>query len=62
MRHLINGCAINLRGLTDDELANIVISTLDRQERVAEELESLRGEQIRRSDNVHQLRLTFDVA
>lgn len=60
MKHIINGCPINLRTLSEEELATIVTGTLQRIERVQEELESLRGEQIRRSDNVHQLQFVYE--
>ena len=52
MRHRINGCPINLRGLTDAELSALDESTVARQERVQEELDSIRGEAVRRSTNV----------
>lgn len=60
VKHIINGCPVNLRTLTEEELANITATTLQRIERAQEELESLRGEQIRRSDNVHQLRFEYE--
>lgn len=52
MKHIINGCGVNLRTLSDGELAALVGSTQARIERANEELDSLRGEQIRRCDNV----------
>lgn len=52
MKHRINGCLINLRGLTDAELSALDRSTAERLERVQEELDSVRGEQVRRSNNV----------
>lgn len=52
MKHRINGCPINLRGLTDAELSNLDRSTAERLERVQEELDSVRGEAVRRSTNV----------
>lgn len=60
MRHRINGCLINLRGLSDDELDNLARSTAERLEQVQEELDSVRGEVARRSSNVHQLVLQWD--
>lgn len=62
MKHIINNCPVNLRTLSDEELATIVQATLQRIERVQEELESLRGEQIRRADNVHQLQFDLNPA
>lgn len=59
MRHRINGCPINLRGLSDAELAALDQSTVERLEQVQEELDSLRGEAVRRS-NVVQLPLRWD--
>jgi len=52
MRHRINGCPINLRGLSDAELSALDRSTAERLEQVQEELDSVRGEQVRRSNNV----------
>lgn len=60
MRHIINGCPLNLRGLTDEELGNLVVMTNERLARVQDELESVVGEQIRRSDNVHQLHFQYE--
>lgn len=55
MKHIINGCPVNLRTLTEEELANIRSSTQARIERAQEELESIIGEQVRRADNVIEL-------
>lgn len=52
MKHRINGCPIDLRRLTDAELSALDRSTAERLERVQEELDSVRGEQVRRSTNV----------
>ena len=52
MRHIINGCRVNLRDLNPAELADLVVSTEARLERVNEELDSLKGEQLRRGSNV----------
>lgn len=60
MKHIINGCPINLRGLTESELNNLVTMTRERQERLQEELESVLGEHIRRSHNVHQLHFEYE--
>lgn len=56
MKHRINGCPINLRGLSDAELATLIETTEGRLEQVQEELDSVRGELVRRTPNVHQLR------
>lgn len=55
MKHIINGCPVNLRTLTEEELANITVSTQARIERAQEEMESIVGEQIRRASNVIKL-------
>lgn len=60
MKHIINGCPVHLRSLSEVELANIVASTQERLERCQEELESLVGEVIRRSPNVHQLHFEYE--
>lgn len=60
MKHIINGCPINLRGLSEQELANLVTVTRERLDRVQEDLDSVMGERIRRCDNVHQLRLEYE--
>lgn len=60
MKHIINGCPINLRTLTTEELNNLVTMTRQRQEQLQEELESVLGEHIRRSDNVHQLHFEYE--
>jgi hypothetical protein len=52
MRHLINGCRVNLRDLNPAEIADLIVSTEARLERVNEELDSLKGEQLRRNSNV----------
>lgn len=52
MKHIINGCPINLRQLSDQELKNLMDSTADRLARVREELDSLGGEAVRRSPDV----------
>jgi hypothetical protein len=60
MKHIINGCPINLRGLSAQELDSLVISTNLRLARVQEELESVMGEVVRRCDNVHQLHFEYE--
>lgn len=59
MKHIINGCPVNLRGLSAQELNNLVAMTQQRLERVQEELDSVVGERLRRSD-VHQLRIEYE--
>lgn len=60
MKHIINGCPVHLRGLSDEELENLQNMTADRMARCQEELDSLVGERIRRSDNVHQLHFEYE--
>lgn len=52
MRHIINGCPIHLRGLSAQELDNLVASTQARLAQVQEELDSVVGEKIRRDPAV----------
>ena len=59
MKHIINGCGVNLRTLTEAELSTLIEGTEARAERVQEELDSLRGEQVRRSHPT-QLQLQYD--
>jgi len=47
-RHIINGCSVNIRQLTDRELASIVKNNQMRLAVINDELETLIGEQIRR--------------
>ncbi len=61
MKHIINGCGVNLRTLSDGELDTLIGGTNDRIERANEELDSLRGEQIRRCHNVIPLFPLSDV-
>lgn len=60
MKHRINGCPINLRTLTDGELQQLIDTTTERLAQVSEELESVVGEYVRRSDNVHQLHFQYE--
>ncbi len=48
MKHIINGCPVNLRTLSEEELNNLVRMTQERLDRVQEELDSVRGERVRR--------------
>ena len=61
MKHRINGCLINLRTLTDAELENLADRVADRIADSQEQLDSLRGEQVRRSSNVIPLFGAADV-
>lgn len=60
MKHIINGCPIHLRSLTDEELGNLINGTAERIARAQEELESLVGERVRRTPNVHSLRPQYE--
>jgi len=51
MRHIINGCSINLRQLTDRELDSLIVNNQKRADLLADESESLIGERIRRQPN-----------
>jgi hypothetical protein len=59
MKHRINGCPIDLRSLSTQELDNLVAMTRERAERVQEELESVEGERLRRQ-HVYQLRFEYE--
>lgn len=60
MKHRINGCSIDLRALTQDELTALILATQARLAQVQEELDSVIGEHIRRSPDVHQLHLEYE--
>lgn len=60
MKHRINGCPINLRSLSTQELENLVVSTRERLAEVQGELQLVTQEHIRRSDNVYQLRFEYE--
>lgn len=60
MKHRINGCSIDLRGLSAQELDNLIASTTQRLNQVQEELDSVVGELVRRTPNVHQLRPAYE--
>lgn len=60
MKHIINGCSINLRSLSSQELENLIGHVQARLAQTQEELDSVMGEHIRRSDNVHQLRFEYE--
>ena len=49
MRHIINGCSVDLRSMTVRELREAVKNHQMRIDLANDELESLVGEQIRRS-------------
>jgi len=48
MRHIVNGCSINLRLLSDRELAQLRRNHELRLALINDELDSLVGEQVRR--------------
>lgn len=52
VKHIINGCPVHLRSLTDEELGVLINGTADRLARVNEELESLCGEKLRRQAGI----------
>ena len=60
MHFRVNGCLINLRGLADDELDSLIAQTEARVMDVGEELESLRGEAIRRRSRIPNQSVSLD--
>lgn len=60
LKHIINGCPVYLRGLSAQELDNLIIATELRIAAAEDDKEKLMGELIRRTDNVHQLRLEYE--
>lgn len=55
MRMRINGCLVNLRALSGEQLDRLVQDNQSRKDRAREEYESLRGEQIRREYEAGQV-------
>jgi len=47
-RNIINGCSVNVRQLTDRELKQLITNNQMRMAVLDDEIEILRGEQIRR--------------
>lgn len=60
MRHIINGCPINLRTLSEADIQRLINQGADRLDRLQDEMDSLHGELIRRNNNVIPLRPEFD--
>lgn len=52
MKHIINGCPINLRSLSEADIKRLIDEGADRLDRLQEEMDSLHGELVRRADNV----------
>lgn len=52
MKHIINGCPINLRTLSEADIARLIDEGADRLDRLQDEMDSLHGELIRRGSNV----------
>ena len=48
MLHIVNGCSVNLRQLTDRELRQLIVNHQMRIALINDELDSLVGEQVRR--------------
>ena len=60
VKHIINGCPINLRTLSEDDIRRLISEGADRFDRLQEEMDSLHGELVRRSHNVIPLFGTAD--
>lgn len=60
MKHIINGCPINLRTLPESDIHRLISEGADRLDRLQEEMDSLHGELVRRSNNVIPLFGTAD--
>lgn len=52
MKHIINGCPINLRALSEDDINRLISEGADRLDRLQDEMDSLHGELVRRTNNV----------
>ena len=50
MKHIINGCPINLRSLSNEQLDKLIDEVPDRLDRIQDEMDSLQGERIRRNN------------
>lgn len=50
MKHIINGCPVNLRSLSNEQLDKLIADIPDRLDRVQDEMDSLQGERIRRNN------------
>ena len=52
MKHIINGCLINLRTLSNEDIERLISEGADRLDRLQDEMDSLHGELVRRANNV----------
>lgn len=50
MKHIINGCPVNLRSLSNEQLDKLIADVPDRLDRIQDEMDSLQGERIRRNN------------
>lgn len=50
MKHIINGCPVNLRSLSNEQLDKLIDDVPDRLDRIQDEMDSLMGERIRRNN------------
>lgn len=50
MKHIINGCPVNLRSLSNEQLDKLIAAVPDRLDRIQDEMDSLQGERIRRNN------------
>lgn len=50
MKHIINGCPVNLRSLSNEQLDKLIADVPDRLDRIQDEMDSLEGERIRRNN------------
>jgi hypothetical protein len=50
MKHIINGCPVNLRSLSNEQLDRLISAVPDRLDRIQDEMDSLQGERIRRNN------------
>lgn len=60
MKHIINGCPVNLRSLSEADIKRLIDEGADRLDRLQEEMDSLHGELIRRHNNVIPLRPEYE--
>ena len=60
MKHIINGCPINLRTLSESDINRLIAEGADRLDRLQDEMDSLHGELVRRHNNVIPLFRTAD--
>lgn len=60
MKHIINGCPVNLRSLSSEQLDRLIADVPDRLDRIQDEMDSLQGERIRRGNR--HLRVVPDIS